>query len=566
MPEQDEPVAVSATCTPPAADWNLQARWSLDDDDRYLAAHVGRYADGDGDGVTSSADPVGIWLTNPVGAGAPAVLVDATGEVVWRSYEWENSTAVFSTIAEVDSSSPGMEYLAASRDGAGTSHLAVLNERGGLILSAPWDGATAGALSLLDLEGDGIAEVLGTDLVASAVDGSVVVRFSGTATRPVTGDLDLDGFPEIISIFGTEPAVFDRNGALRGTCPVSVESDGSPAENTVFAIGNLDDDEQGEYAAANGGTLAICEWDGTLDASISDGPLVTDVLGLGEFDGDAPPELVTKYDRTDSAGAGIAVYDTDLRLIWRTDVKGAPSHLPFALADLDGDGLHEIVVNRDQGLAILSPTGELLAQTDEGPRSQNVFDAPIVTDLDGDGRAEILVSGADPNLTVFQNSEGGWPILGGSDPWPGEDHFPGDRTPSGALPAFDLPRWETPPGNTWQGLAPGAPELADLGIALAGTCAPDCDHPIVTIRLSNRGTVAAPGPIVLTAYSEADGEELASTSTEEPLPPGMSRVIRVSLPAMATTEPVRVEIDGDGRLPECQGQSDVLIVAPVQCG
>ncbi len=95
------------TCTLPPADWSLRLRWQLTVPDALMSASTGRLGDTDGDGVTSAADGVGIWLTRVIGTGAPAaVLVDARGTVLWNDEDWQGAPFVSSTVGAMGPGEP----------------------------------------------------------------------------------------------------------------------------------------------------------------------------------------------------------------------------------------------------------------------------------------------------------------------------------------------------------------------------------------------------------------------------------------------------------------------------
>jgi hypothetical protein len=82
-----------------------------------------------------------------------------------------------------------------------------------------------------------------------------------------------------------------------------------------------------------------------------------------------------------------------------------------AVADLDGDGRPEIVVNGDEEIAVLRADGTPLPGTPivTGVTGQS---SPVIADLDGDGRFEILTTSLDDRLHA-RRTDGtelpGWP-------------------------------------------------------------------------------------------------------------------------------------------------------------
>jgi len=110
-------------------------------------------------------------------------------------------------------------------------------------------------------------------------------------------------------------------------------------------------------------------------------------LVSGDLDADGRDEFV------------IAGGDGSLWAQSRVQRLGAPIAAPPALADVDGDGTLEIVVTTHSAVHVLSPTGATLRgwparfalepglESDTAPARSGA--APVVADLDGDGRVEI---------------------------------------------------------------------------------------------------------------------------------------------------------------------------------
>ena len=122
--------------------------------------------------------------------------------------------------------------------------------------------------------------------------------------------------------------------------------------------------------------------------------------------------------------------------LWGTQLGGRGIFFPPAVADLNGDGAQEVVVGvrghspdeRRTGLYVVDPSsGEILsavAQEDGG------IHAPLVADLDRDGRLEVVAG--ERHLTAWEFPFEGGAIAAGH-MW-GGDELPVSRQPSEARP------------------------------------------------------------------------------------------------------------------------------------
>lgn len=531
----DGTVDPGQSCIMPRVDWNLQVKWTWNgahSDGHERAAHTGRFEDGDGDGAITVSDPVGVWLTAGEPGASGHFLVDGSGTTVYSEAAWDGDQA-YATIGDVDPGYVGMEYVLnvySANDPVENFAAAVGGQR--ILYDSSTGRRFGGVPTLVDLDSDGAVEVLGMEVVTSADDGQALFNVEGQNARNVAGDLDLDGFSEILTALDGKPHVLDHSGVLRAVCPVTM-GEGS----AFFALGNLDGDPEGEFVVGTQGVLAVCEVDGTLDATLSSGSLMLSMIGLAELDGDSTPEIVVDYSMDNAIG--IVAYNADLSVLWSHTIATHAGRAPFALADLDGDTCHEVIVHDADGrLIILGPDATELASI-EAPITGTPLDAPIIADIDGDGLAEILVSGADPNLAVYTNDAGGWAVQGGQDPWPGVDHFPGDRNLDGTLPAPDVVPWLVANHNVWQGLAAGPEPLPDIGVEIADACADDCRDILFTVYVSNLGTAATIAPFTLQLFGVDDGALLASQTVDSAMPSGLRSAVQFRIPTAAAGSGVR---------------------------
>jgi hypothetical protein len=502
--------------------------------------HAARLADGNGDGVVDAADPMQVLVD--VGWSSVEVF-DSDGSAL-ATYV-PGSYRVTATTGDIDPTDEGSEGIVSGYFLSGNDYLDVVGDSG-----TRWSNTVERDASmypwLTDLEGDGSYEVLAGKHVLDAATGATLATmegwFSGDVTPAVSADLDRDGTEEIfVADWGAgEVGIYAPDGTALATCVTGA----GPIYSASYAVGNLDADDDGELVAAGDGYLAICDADGTqlafATAFVGGQPAL---VGIGQFDGDPEAEIIV------SEVVGVTVFDSDLTVMWSYRHRGGMWH-PFSLADLDGDGLHEVLIHVSGSLVVLDAAGAVLADYPVGSDTGSSWKGqPIVADIDADGLAEIVIGGA--YVVVLESPEGGWAIPDAAFDWPGPDRHPGDRTESGGLPgphAF----WLEPGGNVWQGLTPGPGRPAELGVSITELCLESCEgDAVVTVRVANASAENVSRAMTVTLQSIDRGDILGTTTVAAPLPAETGRYVTFRVPADRVAEGLRAIVDGDNRVQEC---------------
>ena len=335
----------------------------------------------------------------------------------------DNASSMQPAVADLEAA-PGDELVAAE-----WNQLRVFRQDGSsVVLAEPiWSNLQYALVTFADLDGDGTLEVLALGSVLSDSRGLLYAwRINGqmfTGNYPITipdanstlrfqewgrivpSDFDGDGKPELLVVAGDSGASF----SLR-----MFKADGT---------------------AANWPAITL---DGTFQQ-----------VAVGDLDGDDVPEIVLTY--SDAGGVNLAqVYSSTGAPAagWPVQLGGGtPTRV--ILADLNRDGTNEIIATAFADLNVLRRDGSKFpgAWPVQGNGFQP-FGRPAVTDVDGDGRAEIILIRHnvvfstpfynEPTLVAYRNDgtvARSWRLLGANGNQPYGDGAPlaGDFDGDGTL-------------------------------------------------------------------------------------------------------------------------------------
>lgn len=292
------------------------------------------------------------------------------------------------------------------------------------------------APSLADIDGDGVPEIIIGNVVLNN-DGTV--RWVGTAPQGYGGasvaDLTLNGVPEIVSGY----TAYDANGDIfwsRGDLPA--------LQHGFTGIANFDDDPFPEVVLVSGGYVHVLEHTGETEWSVRlrDGgrggsPTIAD------YDHDGKPEIGV-------AGAYryLVFEEVDGKLVekWSQPVQDASSHITgSSVFDFNGDGSVEVLYADEQYFRIYKgETGEVLFAGPMG--SHTSFESPIVADVDGDNKAEVVVVAnpyrgfSNTGFKVFGDANNAW--VNTRKIWNQHSYHITNVNDDGTIPQFEANSWD----------------------------------------------------------------------------------------------------------------------------
>ncbi len=355
-----------------------------------------------GDGQDAGNGTPILWSSDAVGPAAEPALADLDGdgdaEIILSG---KNGTFAFHHDGQIAWSNPDVvSYFAAEEFGWGGPSIGNLDldPEPEIVIASRED-----ALYVLDH--------LGNVLYSDSLPG----RFS---TVPVLADITGDGVLDIVVAEDWTLKVIDyfNGGVLAWSrdLPDPITILGGAGVFGAPAIADLDGDGRPEI---------IINWGHVIEALQDDGSLLwryetgaTDLfrpsaVTVADVTGDGQVNLITASARS----SGFIIFNHQLMvldaaggLVWQQDVAdNTASASGVAAQDLTGNGVWEILWNGNvDGLLVLNgPDGKRL-YNEPFTRSGTVVDYPTLGDVDGDGEAEVVVSGAN-GLFVFGHT-GRW--------------------------------------------------------------------------------------------------------------------------------------------------------------
>lgn len=243
------------------------------------------------------------------------------------------------------------------------------------------------------------------------------------AGTPAVGDLDGNRTPEVVAAAGNQVYVFGTGGQPLPGWPVRLEGNAA-----VPIIADVNGDGRAEVIIGTAaGSAYVFKYDGTLMAgwpqAISSKPITTPAA-VGDLGDNGALTIVFIAGSTGITGATVAALDAGGR-----PRPGFPKQLtqPVVTAplivDADGDGAAEILITTyDGSLIAFDRNGALAPGYPLRISGSGVTATPAAADLDNDGLLDVVVARQNGTLeavatgAAFETSANPWPMWGG-DPW-----------------------------------------------------------------------------------------------------------------------------------------------------
>lgn len=281
-------------------------------------------------------------------------------------------------------------------------------------------GAWAEWVAVSDLDHDGLLDLVTADQQGESVTpllAKEVLRYESPVFYPVpeylfpgaqslsAGDLDRDGFPDLVSAVGRDGdlhVLWSRGGG-EYDAPVLVDA-GESAEAAVVADVTQDGRLDVVFSDRRSGSIGVLpgRGDGTFGDRIASpvSPGATHLV-VARFDRDRLPDVAVTRFGPDAVSVLLGTGGGRFEETGGADLGASPQAL--AAGDLDGDGSDDLVVvtvldYRDYSLQLLFGNGDgTLEDADEIPLgSQAGASFVSLADLDGDGNLDIVTGSRAP--------------------------------------------------------------------------------------------------------------------------------------------------------------------------
>lgn len=492
-----------------------------------------------------------------VGPGTMAVYRGDGSGLVWENEDADLGYGAAPAVADLDDD--GWPEILGVRDLGGMKYAVVAwsGEGDELWQSEEFTNDNfdyASGVSVSDMDHDGSPEVVAGNVILHA-DGTTRAegRFGSGCPALIEGstsavvDLDLDGIEEVV----TGNTIYDPDGQdiWKGT-----DGDGA------VAIGNFDEDPEGEFAVVAGNTIRAHDTDGTVLWGELTNPTanIFPVPAIGDVDNDGKAEIVV------AGGDELWVLNAeDGSELWTARVHDMSGATGASLFDFDADGVLEVVyVDEVQVVAYNGVDGVVKFQTNEHA-SNTMYDYPVIADVDADGHAEIVVShmGYGSGFSVYGDVNDSWAParqLWNQHAYSITNINDDLSVPTEATPNFTI-------YNNWhaaQAVPPGAVIGDELQSEILEICEDDCDEGTlwVTARMLNAGSEEVPAGLSLALYKRTgDGPVLLDTATTSSATPSgkttEALVFSVAAADVADADALFVQADdngtGTGAFTEC---------------
>ncbi|GMQ83919.1 MAG: hypothetical protein BMS9Abin06_0665 [Gammaproteobacteria bacterium] len=533
--------------------------------DIYGPVTVGQLTDDNGDGVIDAADtPDILFSVTRAGSGdGRLVAVDGnTGDTLWVNASVSVTGYGSPALGDIDGdglveavivSTDRLKLYAFEHDGT----LKWTADTGPVFTGTPRD-----AVALADLDHDGDVEIvhgrrvfdhLGNQLWEGSGDHGGDLTYG---TLPIVVDLDMQGDMEVVA----------GRTAYRADGTIFWQRTDLPSGGGFTAVGNFNNDDFPEVVLVAGGSVYLLDYTGqTLWGPVNlPGGGSGGAPTVGDFDADGEPEIGI------AGASNYIVLETDGAIKWTSPTQDASSHRTgSSLFDFNTDGRVEVVYADELFLRVYrGENGEILKQLQLG--SGTTLEYPVIADIDGDGRAEIVTGSNSPfssrkGLFAFEAPADNWAPTRAI--WNQHSYHINNVNDDGSIPQFEQPSWLSHNSfrlNTFADRNPAL--LTDITASVLRVIDNGAGQPAtISVRIGNGGASDLSGALTVDFYAgdPASGGTRLGTVSIGALAAGSYRDATLeNVTTLSGDADIYALADFDNRWPECN-EANNQVVLPV---
>ena len=442
---------------------------------------------------------------------------------------------------------------------------------------------------------------------------------NGEGTLTAIADVDLDGIPEIVTGNQAFKLVADAKSptgytcqALYGqgvhmtngqTCPGGVDQycpEGFPALANFAGYGATmglkPDDPHPEIVVVSHGYMSIHDWTGGM--MLSPIPLPQHANGIdcdpdfnlggaptiADFDGDGLPEIGV------ASQSAYSVWKPGKGWIWSTPTYDCSANTGSSVFDFEGKGNATVVYSDQCNFHVFDgKTGATLIS--EPNLSCTAYEMPLVADIDGSGRAKILVPNnnicdfhtvCSANWAQLQRMVGLKALKSPTDKWVNTRSVWNEHTYhvtnvnlDGTLPWPEPNSWDPKQSNSYRQNVQGqgvfsSPDLSACEVRVDMTNCRTAPATATTVVYNGGAIPAMPGITVdfYAVFPDGSMAHIGQALTQKTLQPGDSETVSVPWPAPPQSQAVQVKavVDEQQVVGDCHPENNTATTAgPVKC-
>jgi hypothetical protein len=466
--------------------------------------------------------------------------------------------------------------------------------------------------------GNGVFDAATGKTLCPQTNAGGAIGGNGDGTLSAIADLDLDGLPEVVTGNQAYKLVKDAASKTGYSCKAmfgdgvrmpqglpcaggsgSLCPEGFPAVANFAKYGSLmglkNDDPHPQVVSVSRGFLRIHDWTGGLLLTPIPLPINGYVCGsdynpggaptIADFDGDGMPEIGV------ASQSAYSVWKPGKGWIWSSATFDCSANTGSSVFDFEGKGQATVVYSDQCFFHVFDgKSGQELIK--EPNSSCTAYEMPIVADIDGSGRAKILVP--NNNICHFDQCDKAWPgtsmrryvglkaLRSPTDKWVNTRSIWNQHTYhvtnvnlDGTLPFPEPNSWAPDQSNSYRQNVQGQGVFSSPDLSV---CAVDVDMSAcrtgaakASAVVYNGGALLAKPGVTVDFYAVLDNGQTArigQAKTTLTLQPGDSEKVSVDWVAPPQTQAVRVKavVDEKAVIGDCHVENNTVTTTnPVKC-